>query len=106
MAIKKLLSGVNRVKTLERVLSKAGAGSRTDARGWIGNGKVQVNGAVIRDPDHWVDLDRDRVSLNGKPLREAPRTYLLLYKPKGYLTTFRDPQGRPTVYDLIAEAGK
>jgi pseudouridine synthase len=92
---------VRPLKTLERVLSKAGVGSRTEARGWIGDGRVRVNGKVVRDPDHWVDLERDRVSFNGKPLRAPRRIYLLLYKPKGYLTTYKDPQGRPTVYDLL-----
>lgn len=43
--------------------------------------------------------------LDGKPLRAAAKTYILLYKPKGYLTTWRDPEGRPTVYDLIPDAG-
>ena len=50
-------------KTLERVLSKAGAGSRTDARQWICAGRVKVNAHVVRDPDHWVDMKRDRVRL-------------------------------------------
>lgn len=52
-----------------------------------------------------MDLDRDRISIDGKPLRAASKTYILLYKPKGYLTTWKDPEGRPTVYDLTAEAG-
>ena len=93
------------LKTLERVLSKAGAGSRVDARGWIRAGRVKVNGLVVRDPDIWVDMKRDRVRLDGKPLQARERVYLLLYKPTGYLTTYRDPQGRPTVYDLIADLG-
>jgi pseudouridine synthase len=93
------------LKTLERVFSKAGFGSRTDARSWIGNGRVRVNGAVVRNPDHWVDLERDRVTLDGKPVRAAAREYILLYKPAGYLTTYRDPEGRPTVYDLTADIG-
>jgi pseudouridine synthase len=93
------------LKTLERVFSKAGLASRTDARSWIGSGRVSVNGKTVQDPDHWVDLDRDRVTLDGKPLRTASRIYVLLYKPKGYLTTYRDPGGRPTVYDLTAGAG-
>lgn len=91
------------LKTLDRVLSKAGTGSRTEARSWIGAGRVAVNGKVIRTPDHWVDLERDRVTLDGRPVRPARRLYLLLYKPKGYLTTYKDPQGRPTVYDLLPE---
>jgi pseudouridine synthase len=64
-----------------------------------------VNGRPVRDPDHWVDMERDRVRLDGKPLQARQRIYLLLYKPAGYLTTYRDPQGRPTVYDLVADAG-
>jgi pseudouridine synthase len=94
---------VKRLKTLDRVLSKAGIGSRTDARSWIGAGRVAVNGKVIQTPDHWVDLDRDRVALDGKPVTEQKKMYLLLYKPTGYLTTYRDPENRPTVYDLIAD---
>lgn len=93
-----------RLKTLERVLSKAGLCSRAQARSWIGQGRVRVNGRRIQTPDHWVDLDRDRVSVDGRPLRPARPVYLLLYKPKGYLTTCKDPQGRPTIYDLVEGA--
>lgn len=93
------------LKTLERVLSKAGLGSRTEARSWIGAGRVRVNGRVVESPDHWVDFDRDRVTLDGQPVRGAKKVYLLLYKPKGYITTNTDPEGRPTVYDLLKDAG-
>jgi 23S rRNA pseudouridine2605 synthase len=87
------------------MFSKAGIGSRTEARQSITAGKVRVNGKIVKDPEHWVDLDRDRVTLDGKPLRRAPHRYVLLYKPRGYLTTYRDPQGRPTVYDLVTDLG-
>lgn len=93
------------LKTLERVLSKAGVGSRVDARRIVGDGRVQVNGRVVRDPDQWVDMARDRVRLDGKPLQPRDKIYLLLYKPTGYITTYRDPQKRPTVYDLIEDVG-
>jgi 23S rRNA pseudouridine2605 synthase len=93
-------------KTLERVLSKAGLGSRTDARRWIGAGRVKVNGRLIQTPDHWVDLARDKVTLDEKVVRTGERVYLLLYKPTGYITTLKDPEGRPTVYDLIKAAGR
>jgi pseudouridine synthase len=93
--------GKRPLKTLERVISKAGLGSRTEARSWIGGGRVHVNGKLIQSPDHWVDLERDKVTLDGKPLQKRDKLYLLLYKPKGYITTYKDPQGRPTVYDLI-----
>jgi 23S rRNA pseudouridine2605 synthase len=52
-----------------------------------------------------VDLERDRVRFDGQPLEARERVYLLLYKPAGYLTTYRDPQKRPTVYDLIRDVG-
>ena len=93
------------LKTLERVLSKAGLGSRVEARSWIHAGRVQVNGKVLRNPDHWVDMQRDRVRFDDKPLVVRERMFLLLYKPSGYLTTYKDPEGRPTVYDLIADIG-
>jgi 23S rRNA pseudouridine2605 synthase len=89
------------IKTLERVLSKAGLGSRVEARSWIHAGRVTVNGRIIRNPDHWIDLERDRVQFDRQPLQRRDRIYILLYKPTGYLTTYRDPQQRPTVYDLI-----
>jgi len=93
------------LKTLERVLSKAGIGSRVEARSWIHAGRVKVNGRVVQNPDQWVDMDRDRVRFDDQPLQQQKRVYLLLYKPKGYLTTYKDPEGRPTVYDLIADVG-
>jgi pseudouridine synthase len=91
------------LKTLERVLSKAGLGSRTEARRWIHARRVSVNGRVIENPDHWIDLERDKVEFDGKPLERAQHMYLLLNKPAGYLTTYRDPEGRPTIYDLLPE---
>jgi pseudouridine synthase len=93
------------LKTLERVLSKAGIGSRSEARSWIHARRVTVNGRVIENPDHWVDMARDRVDFDGTPLQARDRVYLVLYKPAGYLTTYKDPEGRPTVYDLIVDVG-
>jgi len=93
------------LKTLERVLSKAGVGSRTEARGWIAAGRVTVNGKVARDPDQWIDMERDRVRFDDRPLEVRQRLYVLLYKPTGYLTTYKDRDGRPTVYDLVADVG-
>jgi 23S rRNA pseudouridine2605 synthase len=92
-----------RKKTLDRVLSQAGLGSRTEARQWIGAGRVAVDGKKIQTPDAWVDPERQRVTLDGRPMRAARKIYLLLYKPKGYVTTYKDPDGRPTVYDLLED---
>jgi pseudouridine synthase len=94
------------LKTLQRVISKAGLGSRTEARKWIGAGRVRVNGKLVRTPYRWVDLERDRVSLDGRSVRGGEKIYLLLYKPKGYLTTYKDPEGRPTIYDLLEDVGQ
>ena len=85
------------------MLSKAGVGSRTETRRWIAEGRVQVNGRIVTDPDRWIDPEKDAVALDGARLRSARKLYLLVYKPKGYLTTYRDPQGRKTVYDLLPE---
>jgi 23S rRNA pseudouridine2605 synthase len=85
------------------VLSKAGIGSRTEARSWIHEGRVQVNGRVIENPDHWVSPEHDKILFEGRPLKPKALVYLLLYKPTGYITTYKDPEGRPTVYDLISE---
>ena len=93
-------------RTLDRVISQAGVGSRTEARQWILSGRVAVNGEVIRAHDHWVDPVRDRVTLDSKPVVRQERVYVLLYKPKGYVSTYKDPDGRPTVYHLIPEIGQ
>jgi pseudouridine synthase len=95
-----------RLKTLDRILSKAGIASRTDSAEWIRRGRLKVNGKTVRDPGTWVDPARDRVLLDGQPVRAKKKCYILLYKPKGYLTTYKDPQGRPTVYDLLGKTGE
>jgi 23S rRNA pseudouridine2605 synthase len=100
---KKMRPPEARKRTLDRVISKAGLGSRTEARRWISSGRVSVNGRRIQTPDAWVDPARDRITLDGRPLSARKKIYLLLYKPKGYLTTYKDPQGRPTVYDLVRD---
>lgn len=64
-----------------------------------------MNGRIVENPDHWVDLERDRVHFDGRPLGRSVPVTVLLYKPKGYLTTYRDPEGRPTVYDLLEDVG-
>ena len=88
---------------MDRVLSRAGLGSRTEARRWIAEGRVAVNGKKVLTPDAWVDPARERVTFDGRPLLTARKVYLLLYKPKGYLTTYKDPEGRATIYDLLKD---
>jgi 16S rRNA U516 pseudouridylate synthase RsuA-like enzyme len=89
-------------KTLDRILSRAGLGSRTEARRWIAEGRVAVNGRTAVSAEAWADPDHDRVTFDGKPLKAARKIYLLLYKPKGYLT---DPESHvPKTYLVKASA--
>lgn len=88
-------------KTLDRVISKMGIGSRTEAAAWIRSSRVKVNGKVIQNPDFWVHPERDKVEIDNRPLEKKKFRYLLLNKPAGYITTYKDPEGRPTVYDLL-----
>jgi 23S rRNA pseudouridine2605 synthase len=92
--------------TLDRVLSRFGIASRTASLGFIRAGRLKVNGKVERDPDRWVWPERDVVHLDGKRLRPVPQTYLLLYKPKGVITSHGDPDGRKTIYDLLGASGR
>lgn len=62
-----------------------------------------MNGRIVEDPDRWIDFARDRILFDGRPLESRDRIYILLYKPSGYITTYKDPEGRPTVYDLITD---
>ena len=89
--------------TLDRVLSKAGIASRTTTREWIEQGRVKVNGRIIRNPDHWVESGRDVVHLDGLKVREEKKIYVALNKPAGVVTSFGDSKNRPTVYDCIKE---
>jgi 23S rRNA pseudouridine2605 synthase len=88
---------------IAKVLARAGLCSRRDAERWIAAGRVAVNGLTLTSPALNVGPDDDIV-VDGQPLRERERTRLWLYhKPKGLVTTARDPQGRPTVFSALPE---
>lgn len=91
-------------RTLDRLLSRLGLCSRTVAVAWVRAGRVRVDGRVLRNPETWVDPDVQEVELDGRPVRAARALYLVLNKPKGYLTSAGDPRGRRTVYDLVGDA--
>ena len=88
-----------------RILSKLGICSRTHAAEYVREGRVAVNGRVVRDPEAPVAATRDRISLDGSEVRAAERIFLMLNKPRGYVTTARDERGRDTVYALLAGSG-
>lgn len=92
-----------RRRALERVLSKAGLCSRAQARDLIREGRVRVNGRTAVDPEEPCDAARDDVRVDGRRVQENERVYVMLHKPRAYLTTRDDPEGRRTVYELLAQ---
>jgi 23S rRNA pseudouridine2605 synthase len=89
--------------TLDRVLSRYGLASRTAAKKAIEEGRLKVNGRVIRDPNYWVTPGRDTIQLDSQRLKAARKIYLVFYKPKGVITSHGDAAGRKTVYDYLGE---
>lgn len=88
---------------LNKFLAAAGVASRREADRLIEAGRVRVNGRPVTELGTKVDDGRDRVEVDGRPVRgEARSVYILLHKPVGYVTTLKDPEGRPTVRDLLA----
>jgi 23S rRNA pseudouridine2605 synthase len=88
-----------------RTLSKLGLASRTTATGWVLDGRVAVNGRIVRDPEFPVTQDHDELSVDGAPATGAARLYLALNKPRGLVTTAADERGRQTVYRCFDGAG-
>src|SRR5579863_8252992 len=87
---------------LQKIIAAAGVASRRMAEKLISSGAVQVNGKIITELGTKADPETDHVRVSGKLLHGAQRhIYLLLNKPKGYVTTMSDPQKRPTVMDLM-----
>lgn len=91
---------------LQKILSAAGVASRRAAEEYIRQGRVSVNGETVTALGTKADAGADDIRLDGRRLKPAARRrYLLLYKPRGYITSRSDPQGRPTVIDLLAGGG-
>jgi 23S rRNA pseudouridine2605 synthase len=99
------MAGPGRV-SLARALSKLGRSSRSEATALVLAGRVSVNGRTVRDPARPVVPERDRLTVDGQGVQRARWRLILLNKTRGTVTTRRDPEGRPTVFDLVGETGR
>ncbi len=91
---------------LQKIIAAAGIASRRKAEELITSGLVSVNGQIVTELGSKADPEHDHIKVNGKLLKGPERpVYLLLNKPRGYVTTVTDPEGRPTVLDLVRGIG-
>ncbi len=91
-----------KLERLQKILSQAGVASRRKAEEMIEQGRVQVNGTVVTELGTKADGGRDHIRVDGKLLHGAERLrYFVLNKPKGFVTTVKDPEGRPTVMQFF-----
>ncbi len=95
----------SRGERIQKVLADAGVGSRRSCEQMIADGLVEVNGVTARDLPLWVDVSEDHIVVDGRPLMSAGgrrgRLYLMVFKPRGVISTSRDPEGRKRVIDLV-----
>lgn len=92
------------VMRLQKFLAGAGVSSRRKAEDLISAGKVKVNGEVVTELGTKIDDAKDVITVSGKKIESAETIWIALHKPRGYLSTRKDPEGRPTVYDLLPPA--
>ena len=93
-----------KLERLQKILSQAGIASRRRAEEMITEGRVMVNGQVVNTLGSKADPERDHIRVDGKLLHGAERhRYFVLNKPRGYVTTVSDPEGRPTVMEFVAK---
>jgi 23S rRNA pseudouridine2605 synthase len=92
------------LERLQKILSQAGIASRRESETIITDGRVAVNGTVVTELGTKADPDSDSITVDGKPITiDEQRVYVVLYKPVGYMTTMKDPEGRPIVTDLLKD---
>jgi 23S rRNA pseudouridine2605 synthase len=91
---------------LQKILSAAGIASRRAAEEYIRQGRVTVNGTTVTELGTKADLAHDDIRVDGRRVKSPQKKrYILLYKPRGFITSRADPQRRPTVIDLLTKGG-
>lgn len=91
------------MERLQKIMAQAGIASRRKAEEMIKAGRVQVNDEVVKELGTKVDPDEDIIVVDGKKIREEKKVYLLFHKPKGVITSVKDPKGRKTVTDFMTD---
>ena len=91
------------MERLQKVMAHAGVASRRKSEEIIAEGRVKVNGETVTEMGFKVDPEQDEIEVDGEIITEEKKRYILLNKPEGYITTVSDPEGRPTVMDLIPD---
>lgn len=90
------------VERLQKIVAKGGVSSRRAAETLITSGRVRVNGKIVTELGAKADLDKDKVEVDGRRVVAEDLVYVILHKPRGYVSTLSDPEGRPTVKQLLA----
>jgi 23S rRNA pseudouridine2605 synthase len=93
------------VERLQKILAHGGVSSRRAAEELIRAGRVRVNGRVVTELGTKADPRRDRVEVDGKRVVAEEPVYVVLHKPRGVVATMNDPEGRPTVKELLGAIG-
>lgn len=94
------------MERLQKILARAGLASRREAEKWIQEGRVTVNGTVVRKLGDRADPVKDKIKVDGKLIRRQPHLYYLFHKPARMITSMRDPQRRPSLGKLLESWGR
>jgi 23S rRNA pseudouridine2605 synthase len=94
------------MERLQKVMAHAGIGSRRRCEGLIAAGRVSVDGRIVRELGTRVDAEKQRIAVDGEPVKQERHVYWLVNKPRGYLCTNYDPARRPLAIDLVPQVSQ